>query len=172
MKLLLKMSSVIKFVMVLSIAMAALQPKKAEAGVAIGFGGVGMGEGPNGVSHRTEVIADIMFGAGTAMVIGSVVVNIVTGYDGAGLLLMAALEADGSLPKNVLVDSLSTQYPFIDNKAVINELAEHINTKFKNLKTEDASPVLVSLSAAETEEILAPAGLSSEQLEQIVKELM
>lgn len=77
------------------------------------------------------------------------------------------LDANGNLPQENISLALKNKYPFLDNETVIKNLSQAMKDKYQKTKVD-----LVSLEQNEVEAILAPADLSTEQLNIITNDLI
>ncbi len=105
------------------------------------------------------------FGIGVLLVIMGAV------YNDAGLLL---LDADGNVKQDALESALAKKYSFIDDRAVVSNLALAIREKAASAEADKNGQKIAALSRAEVLNILAPTGLvelDPAAVEQVISDL-
>lgn len=146
----------------------ALPKKEANAGVAIFVVGT-----PIGVildNHEMAGLEGILIG-GLVAIPGAILGALITViHPATGLKIIKyslVLDAEGYLPQAALENDLTHKYSFIDNQAVISDLAQTIKEKYELNKESN----YVTLSETETRSILASANLNESEIAQVVKDL-
>lgn len=148
----------------------AVPAKKAEAGVVMTFSIAGL-------FNRDHKDIGYAIGAtiGSATTIGGLIyaIPMYQLVPGLGLILMGSaivLDANGNLPKEAITAYLAEKYNFIDNQAVIENLASEIKTKYESVKQINPE-AYIALTESETRSILEAANLSDGEIEQVVADL-
>jgi hypothetical protein len=157
------------FAIALFASLTLIPTKKAEAGIIIIAGSASTGGMVGGI---------VLTSAGAVSAGISALFFISAAADGdylglqtvAGALfavpgvVLLALDADGSLPENELVSSLSSRYHFIENSDVIQNIAKTIKLKAgANFQPDEKREV--SLSSDEIDTLLAPLDLTGFEAE-------
>ncbi len=155
------------------LAMFTLQPKKAEAGLAIGAiaGDAGAGAAIGAiVGGGGMILLCTITGAGKDGFSGPLF-GILMGIPTAGI--GALLDVDASLNQEVLAKGFKTQYPFLNNAEALSSLASLAKTKFHEgaLAHPEEKSYLVRFTHLEVAQALAGASISPEQFAQISNDL-
>lgn len=159
---------------ILTVLLTNVSMPKAEAGVGIlGAGTVALVVSEDNLGGVLLFLSGAIYG-GMAAIGGSVIGGITAIFaPSLGVKIIygsLVLDANGSLPRPALVDNFSKLYPSIDNLAVIEDLADSVNQKYRALNNTKDN-VVVHFTQAEVEELFAPADLTKEELAKIALDL-